>query len=777
MTLQRSSLLLTVALLGLGTSGKVWALSAPAALVATATSSTASRLTWTDKSVREIGFAIERSPTAHGGFVEVGRAGNRVTSYEDSGLASLTRYYYRVRAIGRVRYSAYSNVATTETPADEVAPAEPTSLRATPAGCRQIDLTWSPSTDTGGSGLKGYNVYRGGSFVGQVLAPATAMSDTTAAPATTYTYTVAAVDNAENVSKLSSGRSAVTPACPTPTPTLTSTPIPTRTPTPTPIRTPTPTPTSTPTPAASPSPTGDGAAPSVPAGVGAQALSCNQVSATWNPSSDSGGSGLRSYDVYRNGTFVRQVVAPSTSLTDAGLSASTVYSYAVSATDNAGNVSGLSSAAITNTPACDGVVPWARRFGGTGSDGALAVAADAYGNLLVAGYFNGTAGFGGASLVSAGAKDVFVAKYTAAGGHLWSRRLGGAGDDQVRGLAVDRNGDLVLIGDFSGTSDFGGASFTSAGPDVFLVGLRGMDGGHRWSKQLGASGNDRGYAVAVDGQDNVVATGTFEGTVDFGGGARSSTYDGNDVFVAKYTAAGQHLWSRDIWGSGTEYSYGIAVNAAGDLVVTGHFAGLIDFGGGRLTTNGLADIFVAKLAGVDGGHVWSRHFGTLNEDAGKAVGFDASGNVVLTGYSRSLVDLGGGPLASAGIFLAKLTAGGQHLWSWGFGGAHEGRNVAVDGSGNVIVTGLFSGTADFGGQDLTSLNQTTDVFVAKYTSSGAHLWSQQIGGTSGDYASGLALGSAGAIVIAGGQSGTGTYLGSTLTSAGSYDFLLLNLTP
>jgi hypothetical protein len=509
-------------------------------------------------------------------------------------------------------------------------------------------------------------------------------------------------------------------------------------------------------------------------------VTCNQVSATWAASNDIGGSGLRGYDVYRDGSFVRHVAAPITSMSDSGLSGARVYTYAVAAKDNAGNVSGMSAAALTNTPACPtgGVTPWARRFGGTSADGGLAVATDASGNLFVAGYFAGTTALGGGSLTSAGGSDVFVAKYTAAGGHLWSKRFGGASDDMVRGIAIDGNGDVILTGDFNGTADFGGAALTSAGiRDVFLVAVRGMDGAHRWAKRLGSTGDDAGYGVAIDGLDDVVLTGTFQRTVDFGGGAITSTYDAADVFVAKYTAAGQHVWSRGIWGSGTDYANGIALDGSGNLAVTGHFTGKIDFGGGQMTTAGLADVFVAKLSGGDGSHVWSKRFGTTNDDAGKAVAFDGAGGLAFTGYSRSVIDFGGGPFDQAGIFLAKLSASGQHLWSRGFGGMQEGRSIAVDANDHVIVSGLFAGTATCGGTPLVSSGTANDVFVAKYTPTGGHVWSQRVGGTSGDYGSSIAIGSGGAIVIAGGQAGTGTYVGTSLTSAGSYDFLLLNLAP
>ena len=71
--------------------------------------------------------------------------------------------------------------------------------------------------------------------------------------------------------------------------------------------------------------------PSVPTGVTASASSCSQINLAWNASTDTGGSGLKGYDLYRNGAFLRRLLVPATSTADSGLAASTVYSYAVKA--------------------------------------------------------------------------------------------------------------------------------------------------------------------------------------------------------------------------------------------------------------------------------------------------------------------------------------------------------------------------------------------------------------------------------------------------------------
>jgi len=199
---------------------------------------------------------------------------------------------------------------TTTIPRDGTAPSVPAGLTASAASCSQVNLGWSAATDTGGSGLKGYNLYRGASFVKLVPAPATSTTDAPLAASTVYTYTVSAVDNAGNESGRSNTATTNTPSCP------------------------------------------DTTAPSVPPGLSASATSCSQVNLSWAASTDTGGSGLKGYNVFRNGAFLTQVLAPATSTADQGRSASTSYSYAVAAVDNAGNQSALSPAVGATTPAC-----------------------------------------------------------------------------------------------------------------------------------------------------------------------------------------------------------------------------------------------------------------------------------------------------------------------------------------------------------------------------------------------------------------------------------------
>ena len=113
---------------------------------------------------------------------------------------------------------------------DKAPPLVPTGLMASAASCSQVNLSWNASTDQGTkaggttytSALKGYNIYRGGVFLKQALAPATTTTDTSVAGSTTYSYSVLAIDNAGNSSALSSAVSVTTPACSSCTATITA---------------------------------------------------------------------------------------------------------------------------------------------------------------------------------------------------------------------------------------------------------------------------------------------------------------------------------------------------------------------------------------------------------------------------------------------------------------------------------------------------------------------------------------------------------------------------
>ncbi len=281
--------------------------------------------------------------------------------------------------------------------------------------------------------------------------------------------------------------------------------------------------------------------------------------------------------------------------------------------------------------------------------------------------------------------------------------------------------------------------------------------------------------------------GFFTQNAEFGGATLYSPYMDQDSFVAKFSSNGTHVWSKSFWNTSTDMAYAVAADDAGDVAVTGFFAGSLDAGTGVLRAR-KNDIYVAKLGGADGHTVWAKGFGGLDVDRGQAVAFDQSGNVVIGGliYNGS-VDFGGGALTTGydqDGFVAKLTgATGAHVWSKRLGGAGSDgvTSVAADEAGAVVVNGYFQGSADFGGGVVTSAgNASADMFVASYASSGSHRWSHRFGGVSADGWQGghVAVDDAtNQVVVTSSFQGTADFAGGSLTSAGSDDVCITKLNP
>src|SRR5262249_19679141 len=144
------------------------------------------------------------------------------------------------------------------------------------------------------------------------------------------------------------------------------------------------------------------------------------------------------------------------------------------------------------------------------------LAVDGTGNTLLTGTLYGTVSFGGAPLTGAGLDDIYLAKLDPSGTHLWSKQLGGPGDQDVSSIATDKTGRILLAGGFDGSFTFSGSTITSAGSkDVFVAAIN-PDGSFGWLNHYGDSTLQRAFGVSADSQGNVLLTGGFLGTLTFG---------------------------------------------------------------------------------------------------------------------------------------------------------------------------------------------------------------------------------------------------------------------
>jgi hypothetical protein len=334
---------------------------------------------------------------------------------------------------------------------------------------------------------------------------------------------------------------------------------------------------------------------------------------------------------------------------------------------------------------------------------------------------------------------------------------------------------------------------------------------HAWSKRFGDSKTQAPPLVAVGPLGDIAITGSFEGAVNLGGGTLASAGD-SDVFVAKLNSDGEHVWSKRFGDSNQQTVAGIGVmGSGGPIIIAGHFLGELDFGVVKLESGVNFDVFVAKLQS-DGQVVWAKSFTGLGPQEVRAAAVDADGNIYLTGLFLGLLnfnpcqpamggggaggtgcDDGGGGMGGAGLgdllvsegdydaFVVKLDSEGNHIWSkrFGDGAPQHGHNLVVDHQGNLVLTGHLQGAADFGSGDVLSSAGNDDIFVAKYDANGVHVWSKVLGDGQAQSPNGIVVDSADNILISGDFAGSVTFGGEQLDSASpsTVDAFVVKLDP
>jgi hypothetical protein len=429
---------------------------------------------------------------------------------------------------------------------------------------------------------------------------------------------------------------------------------------------------------------------------------------------------------------------------------------------------------------------WSRAFGdGPNQQSGLAVAIDAAGNVAVVGDFEGTVDFGGGPMgPTTGGKDqdVFVAKFDPAGNHLWSKRFGDPLAQDATGVAFDSGGNVLIALQHNGTVDFGGGPITALASDVVIVKLD-ASGGHVWSKRFGDGLGQVPRGLTVDSSDNVIVTGIFGGTLDFGCGPLTST--GQDLFLAKLDAAGNCLWSKSAGDNQFQYGISVSTDPAGNVFVAGEVVGSIDFGGGPLTAVGLSDIALAKFD-PSGAHLWSKTFGSANVRCNSpSIACDAAGHVSLSAVvlcvppgkndppCNATIDFGGGPLVGAGgtdIVLADLDANGFHQWSKLFGDAagQGSGSLATDSDGDRLFFGTLTGTLDFGTGPMTG----PGLYLVRFTPSGSAEWATQYGQIGSGQGGNSVAANSGRIAITGTNFGTVNFGGGPVSSPSPADIFV-----
>lgn len=450
---------------------------------------------------------------------------------------------------------------------------------------------------------------------------------------------------------------------------------------------------------------------------------------------------------------------------------------------------------------------WAQHWGGTGIDQVGDIEVDAEGNSYVTGIFTGTVDFDAGpatlSLTSTETTAIFVGKYNALGRPIWVKAFQGQYAGVFRranGITVDKDKNVYTTGVFRGVMDFdpgpGVANLSSYNKFLFHSFVCKLDsaGNFEWVKRLGkdtAGSEVEATAIAVDGNRNVYTTGYFEGAIDFDPG--TAEYDmaagkASDGFVCKFDPDGNFLWAKKFSGPALitfdeVKCHSLALDADGSVYTTGEFFEKTDFDPGPDSLYLLAPfasdfhgIFVSKLDNA-GNLAWAKSFGSGSyRDRGVAIVVDPQKNVYTVGEFGTGADFDPGPgvdsvapfsVQEVRTYISKLDAAGNFVWARSLNDPHSmfgqqaKQELALDGAGDVYVSGSFSGTVDFNTAPASAVLTSSggfDGFAGKWDASGNLVWVKAYGGPgNGDFPQGLGVDSQKNVYIGGAFTGTADF--------------------
>jgi autotransporter-associated beta strand protein len=298
-----------------------------------------------------------------------------------------------------------------------------------------------------------------------------------------------------------------------------------------------------------------------------------------------------------------------------------------------------------------------------------------------------------------------------------------------------------------------------------------------WSTYLGGSGYERGYGIAVDNAGNALVTGYTDST-DFAAATNSHAAK-TDAFVAKVSPSGQTLWATYIGGSNGDYGLSIAVDGAGHAFVTGDTYST-NFAGRTNSYLGAEDAFVAKVS-PSGQLLWATYLGGTKSDEGRGISVDVSGNALVTGNTESDDFLGHtnsflGAESDWDAFVAMVSPSGQTLWATYLGGTGNDLGESIAVDGaGNLLVGGTTESTNFS-EATNSFLGYADGFVAMVSPIGGTVWATYLGGAANDQGLGIAADTAGNALVTG-YTGSTNFAGRNNSHRGAEDAFVAKVSP
>ncbi|MBI4649166.1 MAG: hypothetical protein HY738_21880 [Bacteroidia bacterium] len=251
-----------------------------------------------------------------------------------------------------------------------------------------------------------------------------------------------------------------------------------------------------------------------------------------------------------------------------------------------------------------------------------------------------------------------------------------------------------------------------------------------WSTHAGGVGDDVGYCVTTDNEENIIIVGSYNEIAYFGSIPLTSINIHGGAFIAKMDSFGNFFWAQKIVTTYTENIYSASIDNDNNIYITGRFSETMYIDTASFTSNGSGDIFIAKYS-TEGNVIWIKTAGSTKLDGGVSIDCDNIA-IYVCGEYRDTITFDSIQLFTgdgAAIFIASLDFNGNYNWVKQAGGTgwDVPRSITIDSNSHILISGIFGDSLDFGDTTLYS-NGNLDAFIAKFTPNGQLSWAHNMGG-------------------------------------------------